>query len=100
LKSQKKNFVSQSSNNFDRLISTHLLNLTVLSTPIAFFLIFLAPSYFSIVAASKMIFTGSDGNCVLGMRTLGVHCFGDYGTMVALTMPDINPWGEDSPLGI
>ncbi len=103
--SNRKLQQSRSSNSTSRLqaptptISTGLLNLTVIITPIAFLSVFFLPNYFSISAGNKMIFSPADGNCVLNTSGFGSHCFGDYGATINLIREIANPWFAGSVLG-
>jgi len=46
-----------------------------------------------------MIFSAADGNCVKDSNAFGNHCFGDYGFLVNMIQPGLNPWSLDSGLG-
>jgi hypothetical protein len=81
-----------------RPVALIILNISVLVAPIAFLLVFFLPSYFPFTAGTVMVFSGSDGNCVVEGVALGSHCFGDYGVPINFIQNSSNPWSADSSL--
>lgn len=99
LRDSKRSSFSDKFKKPSQMISSKLLNITIISAPVAFLSVFFLPNYFSISAGNKMIFSPADGNCVSEASGFGNHCFGDYGATINLIREVSNPWFEGSALG-
>jgi hypothetical protein len=80
------------------LLYKKFLNMAQFATTLSVILLFFYPSYFPVIIAEKMIFSGADGNCISETVHFGRHCFGDYGSLILLMDQVPDPWESYNPL--